>query len=215
MARYPDQFGLFQPGVRILELGAGTGLLSILCRKLIDLRHATDAIGGKPTTSSDVIVATDFLPEVLANLKTCINLNFPTTSTGIEIAKLDWSTFPQYMSHRRSGSNGIEGEEQETSRYMDQTFDLVLASDCVYDESHARMLHEVVIWTLRLPDPDIEDDIGGTFVCPLHPLSFTLLLLMDSISSHRFDLLSPQNLNLLILISHHTPFRPLTRKARD
>ena len=117
--------------------------------------------------------------------------------------------------HSVSDPNGVEGEEEETSQYMDEPFDLVLASDCVYDETHARMLHEVVIWTLRLPDPKIEDDIGGTFVCPLHSLSFTLLKLMDSISSHRSDLLSLQNWNLSIPTSHHTPFLPLTGKARD
>jgi predicted nicotinamide N-methyase len=141
----------------------------------MDLKMATDEINGNGGTSMDgLIVATDFLPEVLANLKTCIDLNFPTTTgTGIEIAKLDWSTFPQYMLQRHDSDKldgTVNSEEEETGRYMNEPFDLVLASDCVYDETHAKMLHEVVTWTLRLPNPEIKDDIGGTFVCPPNPV---------------------------------------------
>ena len=175
MAKYPDQFGLFDSygseGIRILELGAGTGLLSILCRKLLDLKAATD-LSSSPRTPNHreqeggqgkgLIVATDFLPEVIDNLKTCVNLNF-SGETGIEIARLDWTTFPTYMASRNAG--GKRGnEEEETSQFMDKPFDLVLASDCVYDETHAKMLREVVSWTLRLPE---DGDEGGTFVCPL------------------------------------------------
>jgi predicted nicotinamide N-methyase len=185
MAKYPDQFGLFDPygseGIRILELGAGTGLLSILCRKLLDLKAATDSSSSPRTPNNHgqqegqgkgLIVATDFLPEVIDNLKTCVNLNFPSSETGIEIAKLDWTTFPSYMAHSQSPTGDVgarprsnnvgEGEEEETSQFMDKPFDLILASDCVYDETHARMLREVVSWTLRLPE---DGDEGGTFVC--------------------------------------------------
>jgi predicted nicotinamide N-methyase len=186
MAKYPDQFGLFDSygseGIRILELGAGTGLLSILCRKLLDLKAATDSSSSPRTPNhreheeaqgKGLIVATDFLPEVIENLKTCVNLNFPSSETGIEIAKLDWTTFPTYMAHskspagdvgvrHRSANSGEGEEEEETSQFMDKPFDLILASDCVYDETHAKMLREVVSWTLRLPE---DGDEGGTFVC--------------------------------------------------
>jgi len=181
MAKYPDQFGLFDSfgvgGIRILELGAGTGLLSILCRKLLDLKIATDSISSpnpSKTSGNGLIVATDFLSEVIDNLETCVNLNFPSsTETGIEIAKLDWTTFPTYMASRShpthpDGRNGDhEGQGEETSRFMDNPFDLILASDCVYDETHAKMLRDVVSWTLRLPE---DGDQGGTFVSRLLPL---------------------------------------------
>ena len=193
MAKYPGQFGLFDSygseGIRILELGAGTGLLSILCRKLLDLKAATDSSSSSsPRTPNHreheegkgkgLIVATDFLPEVIDNLKTCVNLNFPSSETGIEIAKLDWTTFPTYMANSQSPTadvgarpeNGEEEEEEETSQFMDKPFDLILASDCVYDETHARILREVVSWTLRLPE---DGDEGGTFVCSF--LSFFYL----------------------------------------
>jgi predicted nicotinamide N-methyase len=204
MAKYPDQFGLFNSygseGIRILELGAGTGLLSILCRKLLDLKAATD-LSSSPRTPNHheheegkgkgLIVATDFLPEVIDNLRTCVDLNFPSSETGIEIAKLDWTTFPTYMAHSQSPTGdvrarprsanagegeGEEEEEEETSQFMDKPFDLVLASDCVYDETHAKMLREVVSWTLRLPQ---DGDEGGTFV----RLSIPLLIFLPPFPS--------------------------------
>jgi predicted nicotinamide N-methyase len=199
MAKHPDNFGLFdtsrrKEGIRMLELGAGTGLLSILCRKLLDIKAATEEVNGEVTvpsspgrtrqsSSGGLIVATDFLPEVLDNLKLCVDLNFPTpigstsagvgSTSGIHIAKLDWTTFPAYMNTRSSSfkngkvdltNGGDTAAEEESGRFMDEPFDLVLASDCVYDETHARMLREVASWVLRLPDEGT-DDQGGTFVC--------------------------------------------------
>ncbi|WVQ84233.1 hypothetical protein IAT38_006384 [Cryptococcus sp. DSM 104549] len=173
----PAEYGLFLPptiscGPRVLELGAGTGLLSILCRKLLDL-HSLAA-----SAHPGVVVATDFLPSVLDNLKICVDLNFPPaltaagieTSTdisrdeGIHIAKLDWTTFPAFMA-----SGGKEGTEELAPFVQDGSFDLVLASDCVYDETHAGMLREVAPWVLRLPEG--EGDRGGTFhiLSPLRP----------------------------------------------
>lgn len=86
----------------MLELGAGTGLLSILCRKILDLRNAADLATEKATATAasgparsqrdDLVLATDFLPSVLDNLKICVDLNFPAaivlgsgTETGTSI----------------------------------------------------------------------------------------------------------------------------------
>jgi len=211
MAKYPDQFGLFDSygpeGIRILELGAGTGLLSILCRKLLDLKAATD-LSSSPRTPNHreqeggqgkgLIVATDFLPEVIDNLKTCVNLNF-SGETGIEIAKLDWTTFPIYMASRNAGGNR-GNEEEETSQFMGKPFDLVLASDCVYDETHAKMLREVVSWTLRLPE---DGDEGGTFVCRL------LLYFIFLLSTFRIHLSHP--LHSFTRTSAQTPLRSMKK----
>lgn len=180
IALHPSDYGLFPPtkvnrGVRVLELGAGTGLLSILCRKLLDL----NAIASN--THSGLVVATDFLPSVLDNLKICVDLNFPPalTSNGIEsttdiarnegihIAKLDWTTFPAFM------ARGGQGDEEQIGLFAREgTFDLVLASDCVYDETHAKLLREVAAWMLRLPEG--ENDQGGTFVSCLYRKSGVL-----------------------------------------
>jgi predicted nicotinamide N-methyase len=135
-----------------------------------------------------LVVATDFLPNVIDNLRVCVDLNFPPhieqdghakavsigsnvasdpggLETGMEIAKLDWTTYPKYMSDRQGGTSTKEQEEgEEMSRFATEPFDLVIASDCVYDPTHAKMLREVASWTLRLPDKAREGDIGGTFV---------------------------------------------------
>lgn len=200
LALDPDKFGLFTTHSRVLELGAGTGLLSILCRKLLDLKSSTG-----------VVVATDFLPDVLDNLRVCVDLN----SVNVEIAKLDWTTFPAWMERRaginrkretasggrtprlasdpvpkdytrvletQSGNPGLarrvlerletytQPEEEELAPYLHDGFDLVIASDCVYDPTHAGMLREVASWVLRLPEGE---DRGGTFVSVATELKLT------------------------------------------
>ncbi|WWC88301.1 uncharacterized protein L201_003209 [Kwoniella dendrophila CBS 6074] len=203
LALNPQDYGLFLPsdqliskenGIRVLELGAGTGLLSILCRKLLDLKSIHD---NKPTEKG-LIVATDFLDSVLDNLKICVDLNVssnPTLDTnvtqnnineheqGIHIAKLDWTTFPLFME-----SNFTENTNEEMSKFIKNAktneikpFDLVLASDCVYDETHAKLLRQVASWTLKLPDENGEN--GGTFHI-LSPLRPTFAPELESIDIH-------------------------------
>lgn len=215
MALRPAHFGLFQDvlphggGTRVLELGAGTGLLSILCRKLLDLRAASTALGTsggsipvKPrgvmgtvpeeqpagqsaqasvlasaAADTGIVVATDFHPDVLSNLRVCVDLNAPPrlpdapATAGIDIAKLDWTTFPAFMRRRARALAGYEAngdkeddqEEEELARWLDTPFDLVIASDCVYDPTHAGMIRDVAGWVVRPPGPN---DNGGVLVSP-------------------------------------------------
>lgn len=79
MCANPAQFGLGASPSRILELGAGTGLLSIVAAKL--------------SPSSD-IVATDFHPDVLANCIANVHTN-AEGSAAVAVRKLDWQ-FPEY-----------------------------------------------------------------------------------------------------------------------
>jgi len=80
MCMSPGSFSLQPSPNRILELGAGTGLLSIVTAKLCG--------DDKPT-----IVATDFHPEVLDNL--CKNV--ATNAVPVQVCKLDWE-FPAFAS---------------------------------------------------------------------------------------------------------------------
>lgn len=214
IALHPPDYGLFPPsgvnrGVRVLELGAGTGLLSILCRKLLDLNAIASG------THPGLVVATDFLPSVLDNLKICVDLNFPPalTSNGIEsttdvarnvgihIAKLDWTTFPAFM------ARGGQGDTEQIGVFTrDGTFDLVLASDCVYDETHAKLLREVASWVLRLPEG--ENDQGGNFVSCLYWKSIVLALI---IRQHILSPLRPTFAPELESIDQHFP--PLSTYA--
>ncbi|CAA7264988.1 unnamed protein product [Cyclocybe aegerita] len=64
--------------LRILELGAGTGMLSIVAAKIL---HSS--------TSSAKIIATDYHPDVLTNLSKNIETNFPA-HTFINVKPFDW-----------------------------------------------------------------------------------------------------------------------------
>nr|GAT46150.1 predicted protein [Mycena chlorophos] len=76
----PAAFGLVESGTgpapRVLELGAGTGLLSIVAGKL--LPQAT-------------VVATDYHPAILVNLAANVSTNFGHASNRVHVAPLDWS----------------------------------------------------------------------------------------------------------------------------
>jgi predicted nicotinamide N-methyase len=183
MSLRPRDFGLFQDilphgeGTRVLELGAGTGLLSILCRKLLDLQSATAALAAPtaPAPRPGIVVATDFHPDVIANLRVCVDLNatprLPNTPAGpgIDIAKLDWTTFPAFMEKRaRWLPAGMDVPDEELAPWVDTPFDLVLASDCVYDPTHAALLRQVAGWVLRPPSDGVP---GGTMhlLSPIRP----------------------------------------------
>lgn len=108
---------LDRPRVRILELGAGTGLLSIVASKFLP---------------SAEIIATDYHPDVLANLR----LNVSTNVSGqgqspISVHALDWSNPP------------VDGPFSEGS------FDMVLAADVIYHPDHARWIKSCVQRYLR------------------------------------------------------------------
>jgi hypothetical protein len=104
IVRYPEYFGLvghessdsFQmkkSALRILELGAGTGLVSLALAKL--LKSSRDW-----TNCPTEIIATDFYPPVLENLQKNIASNFdtvdneqPQPSVSVISHFLDWKTF--------------------------------------------------------------------------------------------------------------------------
>lgn len=71
---------LNRPGTRILELGAGTGLLSIVASRLLPLAE---------------IIATDYHTDVLANLRSNVSVNAAGQEQSIiSIHTLDWSNPP-------------------------------------------------------------------------------------------------------------------------
>jgi predicted nicotinamide N-methyase len=128
--------------LRILELGAGTGLLSMLCHEILNKRQMLplETAAGDTRRTAEII-ATDYHPLVLDNMRKCIDLNFPNdtyldldasddgeasgSEAGLGVMPLDWMVFPQQAEkyHRASGrnspSNGFEAIEsnQKASPY--------------------------------------------------------------------------------------------------
>lgn len=114
---------------RVLELGAGTGLVSIIAAKLLH-------------DPRSVVFATDYHPDVLANLAANVRTNFPGPKAPVAVHALDWE-FPDY------------------SPPFDEPFDTILAADVVYHPEHARWIKGCVERLLARPMDGT--DAGGVF----------------------------------------------------
>jgi protein-lysine N-methyltransferase EEF2KMT len=116
---------------RVLELGAGTGMLSIVAAKLLT-----------PNAPGSTIIATDYHPLVLENLRANISTHFPmfcsneNTNTVVHVQPLDWSS--PYLDYSP----------------LSEPFDILLAADVIYDPAHARWLNGVAKATLSRDNPD-------------------------------------------------------------
>lgn len=137
----PQRFGLLCGGdsrkdLRILELGAGTGLVSLTVGKLIEHAPLQEA------RALD-IVATDYHPSVLANLEYNIRSNFPPSVSEqddktilISTHRLDWSSFATSSS---------------PSHPFYKPFDIVLGADIIYEAQHAMWIKSCLEILLRKP----------------------------------------------------------------
>lgn len=122
--------------LRVLELGAGTGLLSLVVGNLLVQMGDVSA----------EIYATDYHPDVLANLEENVAANpdsssFPTKSkapVSLQIAPLDWEVI-----HNSPNA--------PLAAPFDEPFDVIIASDVVYRPQHASWLASVVKKLLRRP----------------------------------------------------------------
>jgi predicted nicotinamide N-methyase len=121
----PERFGLTKAKLgetpRIIELGAGTGLVSLVLQKL--LPHLD--------VPSSTIVATDYHPAVLANLEKNISTNMDgaagdavAPSEPVHACLLDWSNPSTALA----------------SPPLDTKADMLIATDVIYAPEHALWL---------------------------------------------------------------------------
>ncbi|KAJ3739505.1 hypothetical protein DFH05DRAFT_1453628 [Lentinula detonsa] len=160
-----------QEPFRVLELGAGTGLVSLVAGKVAMLNYS----GGRKVD----IIATDYYPSVLDNLKANIEANFPSSiSSSLNITSqfLDWSSFSSFdITPSASASASLPPNNLGT-------FDLILGADIIYEPLHASWIRRVVENTLRKSSSSTEKnrpdrDNGGSgqglfnfhLVIPLRP----------------------------------------------
>ncbi|TIB10555.1 hypothetical protein E3P89_02795 [Wallemia ichthyophaga] len=79
VCRYPDHFGV-RDGSRLLEVGAGTGLVGIACAQM------ASQLDYKRTQ----VVLSDYLSDIIANLRRNVQVN--RTSTPTHVTHLDWNS---------------------------------------------------------------------------------------------------------------------------
>ena len=136
----PFAYGLSSPTdgerpLRILELGAGTGLLSLALGSLCI--HANIPAH---------IIATDYHPDVLCNLRDNVAANPSSVSDSviIDVQPLDWKTF----SEPNRSADDLSGD-RELNPVIAEPFDLIVASDVVYRPEHAKWIACTVRSLLR------------------------------------------------------------------
>ena len=133
----PSLFSLTTPidtnarPLRILELGAGTGMLSIVAAKIL-----------QSYSPAPEIIATDYHPEVLDNLTRNVATNFPKHPAAIAIKYLDWEV-PHYCEP------------------LDRPFDVILGADVIYHPEHAKWIKQCVEKLLVRPCADNSNRSGG------------------------------------------------------
>jgi predicted nicotinamide N-methyase len=138
IAEHPQRFGFSNhqhKNLRILELGAGTGLVSLVVGKLFE------SMAEHPPVT---VIATDYYPSVLTNLEANVRSNFPSSDApeasnhvNISTHSLDWSSFPDELDHNYP---------------FDEPFDVILGADIIYEEQHAVWIKSCLHQLLRKPD---------------------------------------------------------------
>ncbi|RXW23007.1 hypothetical protein EST38_g2849 [Candolleomyces aberdarensis] len=148
----PERFGLVRSSMptssnshpfRILELGAGTGLVALVVTRLMSQLSSTSSVESKVE-----VVATDYYPSVLENLVSNIASSNIDSEGGGRVGctahRLDWSSFPS-----------IPNPDPP----LDRPFDVVFGADIIYEAEHAmwirdclcRLLGKLAFFHLLIP----------------------------------------------------------------
>lgn len=147
--------------LRILELGAGTGLVGLTAAKLLQASLPPCKAQGPNSNTTHhpraTIVLTDFYPAVLANLQSNIDVNFPTAAPSdendtqaaivVHSRPLDWSSFSSTT------------EMLPIPDVLSTPFDLVFGADIVYEARHAVWIRDCLTSLLAYPDGLNEDPV--------------------------------------------------------
>ncbi|KZT01167.1 uncharacterized protein LAESUDRAFT_664622 [Laetiporus sulphureus 93-53] len=134
---------------RVLELGAGTGLLSIAAAKLLQRNAAAHQFAAS-------VIATDYHPSVLANLQANVDSNFPGSPNAVSSDKL-------------LVVRALDWEHPVYDAELESSFDVILAADVIYHPQHAQWIKSCVERALLRPN-DTGDPHGVCWlIIPLRP----------------------------------------------
>ena len=169
-----DKTNIRSQPLRILELGSGTGLVSLtICKLLHNLATSSSETHSPlvsppapvatldsplhltskqiPISSSAILIATDHYPPVLENLGSNIVANFPsptqqsTESVSFTSHRLDWSHF---------SSTYASGDPTAATppKPFDEPFDVIFGADIIYELEHASWIKSCLSVLLKKPD---------------------------------------------------------------
>ncbi|KIK41292.1 hypothetical protein CY34DRAFT_806256 [Suillus luteus UH-Slu-Lm8-n1] len=186
---YPERFGLDSPPdgpesrrLNVLELGAGTGFVSIVVTKLLD---TLPSFNHRQVS----VVATDFHPSVLANLRSNVNANVPSTHNqtisthSITTHFLDWSSF----------------SADPLPDYLSYPFDVVFGADIVYEVQHAAWIKDCLKGLVQRPSDSAVSPAAFHLVIPLRPTHAFESSTVESVFLNACDVDPNDDVDLVIL----------------
>ena len=151
----PAKFGLVparRHGPHIVELGAGTGLVSLVLAK------ALPQLG---VSNRAAIVATDYHPAVMENLRANIAMNFPSADTeNSPLEETEEASVPVPISVKARQLDWADPSALDGPPLAPGSADILVATDVVYAPEHAAWLRGCAS---RLLKRKSDNNDGGVF----------------------------------------------------
>jgi hypothetical protein len=131
--------------IRVLELGAGTGLVSLTIAKILETTSRTCGYCGDNSRRRAEIVASDFYPPALENLRLNIQRNFAPTerdrdSDSAAPSGHDLSITAHFLDWEEEATAAADPARALKSPF-DVPFDEVFGADIVYELEHTAWIN--------------------------------------------------------------------------